>query len=466
MILPRRITAQGLLLLTLLASPSSHAAPDDCAARRSSLDGALDAAGFVDPRHDRSRVSPWVRRDPFLAAELDSARARQDDDATAVIVRAMAALDTEALEREAGPETAQALERCRNRAVDALLANPAALQALAEEPVPDGYSDLQRLFGAYPLARPFLRAGAARWRSRERAAIARGAPPPTLVQAPAGEGLSPAEVARILAALRAGHPLAWPVADAAALARLGPAFAPEFATDRDAPEARIGRLSGRDGRPVVDTSEPVAYLDATLVRWGDHVLLQLAYTVWFTERPRSGLLDPYGGAVDGLVLRVTLGDDGRPLLWESIHPCGCYYTVFLPEDRPLRYDAPAGGLEAALALPGPAAQGRVRLQHTPGTHYARGLVGARPAGAARRVVYALRPYAELLARGPERPPFDRHGILAGTQRLERLFLWPSGIRSPGAMRSAGRQATAFLGRRRFERSELLGGRLRPAPARP
>ena len=73
--------------------------------------------------------------------------------------------------------------------------------------------------------------------------------------------------------------------------------------------------------------------------------------------------------------------------------------------------------------------------------------------------YALRA-EQRLHEAPGRAPFDRHGLLVGTGRLERFFLWPSGIRSPGAMRARGRRATAFVGRRHFDAPELLDGLLR------
>ena len=460
--LPRRITAQALVaLIVLVAGPARS---DDCAVLRARFDAEAD----LDPRHSRSRVAPWLRRDAFLAAEL--ARTLRDRDAASsrTVLFAMAALETEALSLHLAlpAATRRQAERCGEDAVASLLAAPDRLRALAEEPLPSLYLDWRRLLGGYAFARPFLRAGAERWRIEERAAIAARRPAATLIQVPErAERLPPTEIAALLTRLRAQHPLAWPEPDPLALRRLGDAFAPELATHEDRSHTRIGALLGEGGRPVVDTARPRAYLDHGFVRWGHHVLLQLSYSFWFTERPRSGPLDPYGGAVDGLVLRLTLADDGRVLAWESIHPCGCFYTVAIPEDRALTFlPADPAVLEPPLLLGAPPAAARVRAHYSPQAHYLRALA---PAGdgpsSARRVGYVLAPYAALLAAGPDRPPFDARGLLRGSERGERLFLWPSGIRSPGAMRSSGRQATAFLGRRRFEAPDLVGGRLRISP---
>jgi hypothetical protein len=43
----------------------------------------------------------------------------------------------------------------------------------------------------------------------------------------------------------------------------------------------------------------------------------------------------------------------------------------------------------------------------------------------------------------------------GSERGERVYFWPMGIREPGAMRIWGRHATAFVGRRHFDDPDLL-----------
>jgi hypothetical protein len=91
------------------------------------------------------------------------------------------------------------------------------------------------------------------------------------------------------------------------------------------------------------------------------------------------------------------------------------------------------------------------------------------------VRYALRDYDELrsLPRfpgegAPRRSVFGPQGLIAGSERPERLLFWPMGIRSAGAMRQWGRQATAFIGRRHFDDADLLERRfeLDLGPAQP
>jgi hypothetical protein len=52
------------------------------------------------------------------------------------------------------------------------------------------------------------------------------------------------------------------------------------------------------------------------------------------------------------------------------------------------------------------------------------------------------------------------GIIAGTQRGERYFFWPMGVRDAGAQRQWGRHATAFVGRRHFDDADLIDLRFR------
>jgi hypothetical protein len=58
--------------------------------------------------------------------------------------------------------------------------------------------------------------------------------------------------------------------------------------------------------------------------------------------------------------------------------------------------------------------------------------------------------------GGRRSLFEADGLVAGTERMERFLLWPSGIASPGAMRQWGTHATAFVGRRHFDDPDLIG----------
>ena len=73
---------------------------------------------------------------------------------------------------------------------------------------------------------------------------------------------------------------------------------------------------------AVDTQRATEYRLLSHARFGDQVLLQLNYVIWFKARPGE---DIYAGRFDGLIWRVTLGPDGEPWLYDSIH--GSYNFV-------------------------------------------------------------------------------------------------------------------------------------------
>jgi hypothetical protein len=51
--------------------------------------------------------------------------------------------------------------------------------------------------------------------------------------------------------------------------------------------------------------------------------------------------------------------------------------------------------------------------------------------------------------------FGEDGLIYGTERFERFWLWPAGIKSAGGMRQWGRHATSFVGRSHFDDPRML-----------
>ena len=186
------------------------------------------------------------------------------------------------------------------------------------------------------------------------------------------------------------------------------------------------------------------------------MLLQLNYVVWFPARSPAHALDVLAGKLDGLVWRVTLDSDGLPLLWDSIHPCGCYHLWF-PGPRVQRRASSDAG-EPPWIGPALAPTARLALQIDAGTHYVRA-VGPAPT-ALRGEVLEARDYDELrrlpTATGGVRSLFAPDGLVHASARPERFLLWPLGVPSAGTMRQRGHQATAFIGRRHFDDAEGIG----------
>lgn len=99
--------------------------------------------------------------------------------------------------------------------------------------------------------------------------------------------------------------------------------------------------------------------------------------------------------------------------------------------------------------------GPLRLRLSAGAHYLRRVLPAVEESAGP---YTLMPHESLLVLDTPAGPrnfYRRDGLLQGSERLERFWLWPSGVVSPGAMRQYGHHATAFIGQRHFDDPFLL-----------
>jgi hypothetical protein len=203
-------------------------------------------------------------------------------------------------------------------------------------------------------------------------------------------------------------------------------------------------------------------------RW----LRQRVYTLWFAERapdPRLGSLDLLAGALDGVIVRITLDERGQPLMLDTIHACGCWHQFYPAPDVLPREGAPTLQEWAFVpgALPALKAGQRLVVRLASRTHHVTGVAAheSLEAGAtAGEPSYTLRDENLLRSLHIQDEPgsgagrrslYRPDGLVQGTDRKERFLFWPMGIASPGAMRQWGHHATAFVGRRHFDDPRLL-----------
>lgn len=230
---------------------------------------------------------------------------------------------------------------------------------------------------------------------------------------------------------------------------------------------RLGYVTADQAGARFTHSPSLVYTDSQFTRFGDEHLLQLNYTVWFEERPKTSALDIYGGPWNGLTWRVTLDTTGQPLWYDVIHNCGCYHQVWLSDQHQPRADL---GREEPLFLPFDWS-GRPHLTLESGTHYVRRVTG--PDAETEQIVdghhdYHLVPY-RTLTRLPDAEGenyyslFDQAGFIAESRRAERFVLWPFGVKSPGAMRQSGTHTIAFIGKRHFDSPTLFEQLVDAAP---
>lgn len=458
----------------------------ECAEWYRALDERVEAAGVRDAQDTRVPGFPYLRVSRLLAAMRPAAAANEP--ALQALGERMLALDLEARRFEImnlAPEqlgdlpddgfglrlALQRTQQCGRLLREIDLATPEARAALlGRAEVPDDYVLHDRILGLYVLTRLAFAEGVRRYEQERLAAFRRELAAPagaTVVRhAPSpGPPLPRARVAAILERA-AANPLGIPEPSDAELQQMLAAYAPSLEVEAAADYDRFGALRWPHGgeMPVVDASQLVVYGHSAATRYRGRVLLQLVYTLWFPERPPQSEGDILAGKLDGITWRVTLAPDGEPLVYDAIHPCGCFHLFFpTPQATPLPApDRLQEWMFSPQSLPRIADGERPLLRIASGTHYIERVSVVR--GSDSLVRYAIEPYGELrsLSRldGPRASAFGPDGLVRGSERPERFLFWPMGIRSAGAMRQWGRQATAFVGRRHFDDADLFEKRFR------
>lgn len=368
--------------------------------------GATRVAGFAQLRLDRFTASLG---DTLTASAGQTAPATQSTQAAAMgspqeqaaLVQRMQQLDTQARAYEianlpapvrtqlaAGaatdtttPALLQHTQKCADRLSTFDLASPARMASLlARLHVPDDYATSARVLGLYALTRLPFAMGVRKHEAERQAVFAQADLPPTkgtrLRLSPpttAREAhISRTHLSRMLAPAP-GDPFNIPAPSAQDLDLLFAHYAPAFAIDVASDDDKPGALAWQEGTLTVDTAQPVLYRQTATTRYGAHTLLQLVYTLWFPARPAApgNPSDILAGALDGLVFRVTLAPDGTPLVYDSMHPCGCYHEFF-PTPAATPKSAPARLMEWAFipqTLPALGAQDQLVIHLAARTHY-------------------------------------------------------------------------------------------------
>ena len=429
--------------------------------------------------HIGQRIGPHASKSAF-EAWIDRMRAL-DAEATRIEIANLPASTLTRLNRsifgraDSADQLATTTDKCASKLRAVRWASGRQRRQLIKSAVvADNYSGIARAIGLYPLASIPVAKGWEQWKKENLASfnrpIARLPVRGRLVAfGPQSQDhiLSPQQVRKIVERSR-DPALGIPEPKGRNLRRLFGTFAPVWLIDVKGNYDLIGQPAWTaDARSIrIDQSRPTVFTRISHAIVGKEVLLQLNYSIWFPERPSTGPLDLLAGKLDGLIWRVTLATNGRPLLYDSIHACGCYHLLF-PTKRlqaGIRYRAPDDIKEVPAVLSGapqPTSRQRVLLRIASASHY---LVGASVISSTsrkykNRVDYRFVPARTLrslpLLQGQRRSLFRHDGLVAGTERLERFTLWPTGVQSPGAMRQWGNHAIAFVDRRHFDDPDLI-----------
>ena len=321
--------------------------------------------------------------------------------------------------------------------------------------IPAAYASWKQVLGLFPVTNLIVAAGAEKARTQARALLAQAhRPEQTVSYVPAVAATRPPRSPDTAAMDRLGLPLADAEQEEALLAR----HAPHIVVEQLGSSDRIGAAHFRHGARQIDIATPTVYTRVTYTRHGIGVLTQLVYLAWFPERPCTNWNDLLCGAFDGLIWRVTLDPAGTPLVYDTVHPCGCYHMFFptaRAAARPRQDSAPEPIMVAGLA-PTLGQDQHIAIRLQGGTHYVVAVGVGEQASVSQ--MYRMQDEDSLRSVPSGAQHFGWYagdGLVDGSERAERWLLWVTGVASPGAMRAWGHHATAFASRRHFDDAYLI-----------
>ncbi len=333
--------------------------------------------------------------------------------------------------------------------------------------IKDNYSTLARFFGMYPLTQWLAQPSMKNYQKEMTARYQAG--PNTdsaisLYQPKTRTTLDIQSIQQILSKAYSSNALRIPVLSTSDKQTLLAHFSPNLSLEKMNSSDKLGSPEwNQNDQIIVNTQKPRAYTFITYTRLNEQILIQLNYGFWFPERPTQSSFDIYAGVLDGIIWRVTLDTQGKPFFYDSIHQCGCYHKVFLPQG--VVYDITNNSVESPLFF----SINNVTLDSThpitlnidSSSHYIVGVSQPHSnlhSKSEESTFYEFSDYTSLSRLPTKNRPrslFEKNGIIGQSARKERWFLWPLGVVNAGAMRQKGRHAIAFIGQRHFDDAFLF-----------
>jgi len=346
----------------------------------------------------------------------------------------------------------------------------AVLTAMQQSDFPAHYLNGRQTLGALALLRPFLKqrilalhVDERRWFEEEESFLGSN----TYEIDASLKNSTTSSFADWMRTAYASNELALPLLQKSQLDSLFAEHAPnlqiEFMDDND----RIGAPQWEGDHVRIGSDSPTAYTLPSITLFEGRKRLQLNYVFWFPGRKPNALIDLYSGKVDSLIWRVTLDEEGQVLLYDSIHSCGCYHKYFLASDSIVAKSQPTSREPANIfKLEAPATHDGLTLAITANEHYIVAVDSRSSNAGQESIPYGIGSYDLLNNLENDvgsRSLFDDKGLIAGSERLERFTLWPTGILSVGAMRQWGTHATGFIEEQHFDDADLLDKYFETAP---
>ncbi len=462
--------------------PQSLERPRECQAFLTALDQTVENAGVKNAASRPVPGFPYLRADHFLSFLKDHIHSGQERDQW---TRSMQMLDLDARKKEISnlrdavtsslsSEQSTPLNRTQLyeqvRSCSELLfqhdrTRPDFYETLIPlVDVPDEYSLAMRVFGLYPLvtipvaiATDLSRKKTRSWYGMSLESLPVDGRLAAFVPAE-GSSLSDSEIQAMLDAA-SKNSLGVPLPDRDLGKRLVQQFAPVFIQDIAAPYDRIGRIVWHGDCPEVDQKRPTVYFYFSNALLKGKPILQINYVIWYSER--AGKRAPWmeRGHLDGLTLRVSLDERGKPFMVDIVNDCGCYH-LFAPDKKGVAQMIPKPFNFDPLVpqwLPDVPPGQRLAIRLNSGWHQVQRLIATKDFP--EPIPYELVPYdvLETLPRegGQTESIFSPKGIAKCSERIERFILFSMGIPKIGSMRQRGHHAIELIGRAQFDDPNLF-----------
>jgi hypothetical protein len=456
------------------------------------LDSAVAQAGVQDASSFKVPGFPYLRTNRFLAAMKE--RLVGDEQKT-LWVEEMYRLDCEARKKEiqnlpnealsdlsskrGGISDRKALQDRTFAAATQLYdydrIQPVFFETLRNAvAVPDEYSTSMRVFGLYPIAAIPITIGTKvaynkfrKWHQSPMADLkVEGR---LMAFAAEGGGTSGGgKPAHLFAAARR-NAFGLPDLNDADTMLLIRSYAPVIVQDVIAGYDRFGEVVWNDGTVAIDQQRPVVYYYITTSFISRIPVLQINYTLWYSERSGEKTPSYEKGPLDGLTLRISLDRNGQPVMADIMNNCGCYHFYAPSRDRVEQVVSSGNGLYPFVPvwLPPDYPDKPLTLRVNSGWHQVEHLYASEtPADA---VGYRLIPYDRLesLPRsdGSHASVFTAEGIMKNSTRIEPYIFFSVGIHDIGYMRQRSHHAVKMVGRAHFADPDIFDGNFVFNPAK-
>jgi len=360
--------------------------------------------------------------------------------------------------------TPEQLKHCNQQMLKEDLKKPTRLKHIKKQAqIKDNYRELHKILGLYPITTLFLKQGIKTLHEESKTTFNQPQKITTqyIPQQTNLTTLTPKQTQQIMHKAYQTNTLGIPTLTKTDLQKLYTQHTPIIQTTSQNHYDEIGELTWDNNNELtVNTKKPTIYQHTTYTRFEGNTLLQLNYLHWYPERPPEHWLDIYSGKLDGVIWRVTLDTTGQPLLYDSMHMCGCYHKYYndpkklktkekLPPEPPLIHN---------LTNQKPTNQQRPTITISTKHHYITSVTFSPPPHKNQQT-YQTQP-TQTLNKLPTQTTqlksiYKKNNLIPKTQRKERWLYWPSGVKSAGQMRQWNHHAMTFIGEQHFDTPHLL-----------